>query len=369
MSGFKEFVKKEFIVIIAGTAALVSCALVPVTDYSKFIDTNVLGILFSLMLIIAGLRGNNLLSKLSGWIVRKTHVEGTRKAFTVMALLTFFVSMFVTNDAALIALVPITVGFFADYPVHMIYAIVAQTVAANLGSMATPFGNPQNLLIYTTYDITPFEFFKAAAPTAFLGFGAVILLCLFIKDEPLVPDDERDTKLTNKPYLVLYGMLFVLVMLTVFGVLDVLVVFASACVVVIIIEPKRFLQIDYGLLVSFIFFFVFVGNIQRIGSVNDLITSLVNGKEFFASVLSSQVISNVPAALMLTGFTDNWKAVMLGTDIGGLGTPVASLASLISIRIYGETENAKPLKFLGVFTLVNFAVLAVMYIFAILTQL
>jgi Na+/H+ antiporter NhaD/arsenite permease-like protein len=139
----------------------------------------------------------------------------------------------------------------------------------------------------------------------------------------------------------------------VFGVFDVLVAFASVCVVVIIIEPKRFTEIDYGLLLTFVFFFVFVGNIQQIPKVSEFVSEFVTGREFVSSLLASQVISNVPAAVMLSGFTDNWRAVMLGTDIGGLGTPIASLASLISLRIYGSTENAKSLKFLGVFLIVN----------------
>lgn len=369
MSEIKEFLKKEFVVIIAGIAALVSCALVPAANYIDYVNTDVIGILFSLMLIIAGLKGNNVISRFSGFIVRKTRILGTRKAAFVIVLLTFFLSMFVTNDAALIALVPITIMFFEEYPGLMIYAVVIQTIAANMGSMATPFGNPQNLMIFTSYDVSAWTFFKAAAPTVCVSFAAVMLLCLFMPDKPVVPEDYSELELGKSSFLLLYGVLFVLVLLSVFGVLNVLVVFASVCAVVIIIEPRRFVEIDYGLLVTFVFFFIFVENLQRLNGASEFMASLVDGREFFASVATSQVISNVPAAMVLTGFTDNWKAVMLGTDVGGLGTPVASLASLISLRIYNDAENSSPLKYLGVFLLVNFAVLAGIYAFVYFTQL
>ncbi len=369
MEGFREFVKKELVVIIAGAAALISCAFVPVVNYIDYVDTDVIGTLFSLMAIIAGLKGNGVLSDFSRRIVKKAHINGTRRALVVISLMTFFLSMLVTNDAALIALVPLTVMFFSEYPSQMIYAVVVQTVAANMGSMATPFGNPQNLLIFSSYDITAEEFFAASLPTAAVSLAAVLILCAFAKNKPIAPADDSESGDGCNAYIALYVVLFVLVMICVFTEISITVAFASVCVVVMIIEPKRFLEVDYGLLITFVFFFIFVGNIQRIDAVNSFVTELVEGREFFASAAISQVISNVPAAVMLSGFTDNWKAVMLGTDIGGLGTPVASLASLISLRIYGETENAQTGKFLGVFTAVNFGLLVLIYAFAEITQI
>lgn len=369
MSAFSSFVKKEFVVIVSGIAMLVSCAFVPVSDYTKMIDTDVIGILFSLMLVIAGFKANNLIIMASGWLVRKTRVNDTRKALLIMSLLTFFFSMLVTNDAALIALVPITVIFFAEYESELIYAVAVQTIAANLGSMATPFGNPQNLFLYSKYNLSAWKFFSAVLPGAFAGLAIVLLLCVFIKDRPLDVDEDDGVQLLNKPYLVLYGILFILCLLAVFNVLNVITVFASACAVIVITEPKRFTEVDFGLLLTFIFFFIFVGNIKQIPQVSTFFSEFMNGREFAASVLTSQVISNVPAAMMLSGFTDNWKAVLLGTDVGGLGTPIASLASLISLRIYGSCENARHFKYLGVFLLINFAALAALYAFVYFIQM
>lgn len=363
MSEIKDFVKRNFIVLIALAAALFSCTLVPSANYIDYVDTDVIGILFSLMLISAGFKQNNVLSKGMGFLLDKARIYGTKKAMVVLSLLTFFLSMLVTNDAALIALVPVTVTFFLEYPKLMIYAVVVQTAAANIGSMATPFGNPQNLLIFTAYDLTPRQFFEAVVPTAAVGLALVMLLSLLMPDKPLVTQDTSNIHIVNYRYCALYAVLLVLTLLAVFGIIDVLVAFVSACVVVVIIEPNLFGEVDYGLLLTFIFFFIFVGNVKNITRVNVFVSELVRNREFFAAAASSQVISNVPAAVMLQTFTDNWKALLLGTDVGGLGTPIASMASLISFRIYSAQENIKPLRFLGVFLGINIILLAVLYCF------
>lgn len=363
MTDVKAFIKRNLMVLIALAAALISCALVPVTDYIQYVDTDVIGILFCLMLVTAGFKQNNMLAKAMYFLIEKARIYGTRKALVILSLITYFLSMFVTNDAALIALVPIMVTFFEEYPAYLIYAVVVQTIAANLGSMATPFGNPQNLLIFTEYGITPGEFFSAMLPAAAVGLVIVLILAAFVPNKPLTVDDYEEVHIRNKSYALLYGILFVLALLAVFDVLDVLVVFASVCVVAVIIEPKLFYEIDYGLLLTFVFFFIFVGNIKNIPAVNGFAEKFVSGREFFAAVVTSQFISNVPAAVMLNSFTDNWRALLLGVDVGGLGTPVASMASLISFRIYSAAENSRSMRFLGVFMLVNIAVLAVMYAF------
>ena len=366
MTEVKDFIKRNLMVFIALAAALVSCALVPVTDYLDYVDTDVIGILFCLMLITAGLKENKVLAKAMYFLIDKARIYGTRKALVILSLITFFLSMFVTNDASLIALVPIMITFFEEYPAYLIYAVVVQTIAANLGSMATPFGNPQNLLIFTNYSITPADFFGTMLPITAVGLALVLILALLVPNKPLVVDEYDEIRIANRSYAALYGILFVLALLAVFGTLDVLVVFVSVCVVVVIIEPKMFYEIDYGLLLTFVFFFIFVGNIKNISVVNSFAESLVSGKEFFAAVITSQFISNVPAAVMLSSFTDNWRQLMLGVDVGGLGTPIASMASLISLRIYSAVETSRPMRYLCVFMLINLVLLAIMYAFTAL---
>jgi len=359
----KEFFKKEFLVIIAALAAGISCLFVPMTNYIDYINTDTIGLLFCLMIAVAGFRECGLLT----WLSRKLLGKGepmSRKTGTVLIFISFFSSMLFTNDVALIAFVPITAALFEKLPGTMIYVITVQTAAANLGSMLTPFGNPQNLYLYDRYSMSPAEFFGTTLPVFAVSGALVLLLCLFIKNEPLGREQNVGTAIRDKRYLLFYIVLFVLCLLAVFGVLDVIVVFSSVCIVAAIIDMRLFSAVDYGLLAAFAFFFIFVGNMQNIEAVRSLVTQLVEGREMLASAAVSQIISNVPAAFMLSGFTENARALVLGTNIGGLGTIIASLASLISFRIYLETNKASPWKYLGVFTLVSFALLIIIFGFA-----
>ncbi|MBP1560472.1 MAG: citrate transporter [Oscillospiraceae bacterium] len=364
MKGIIEFCKREFLVIISGAAALVSCLFVPVTNYMDYVNADTIGLLFCLMIAVAGFRECNLLAAVSRKLLGNSETVYSRKTGTILVFITFFAAMLVTNDVALIAFVPLTVVLLGSCPGTMIYVVTVQTAAANLGSMLTPFGNPQNLFLYDKYDMTPSEFFSTTAPVFAVSALLVLILCAFIKNQPLEAVKRDEVTIRNKSYLALYIVLFILCLLAVFGVLDVIVVFASVCAVAVIIDLRLFAGVDYGLLLTFTFFFIFVGNIQNIEAVRTFVTDIIGGNEMLAAAAASQVISNVPAAFMLSGFTDNGRALVLGTNIGGLGTLVASLASVISFRIYLETDGAKPVKYLGVFTAVNIALLAVIYPFA-----
>lgn len=363
VNGFIDFCKREFSVVISFLAALISCLFVPVTNYVDYIDTDTIGLLFCLMIAVAGFRDCGLLSFLSGKLLGGESPK-SRRTGTVLVFISFFTSMLFTNDVALIAFVPLTAALFENLPKTMIYVISVQTAAANLGSMLTPFGNPQNLYLYDRYGMTAGEFFSATIPVTMLSAALIFVLCMLIKNEPLNTHSRRGAVVRNKRYLALYSALFLLCLLTVFGKINVIVTFASVCIVAVIIDMRIFAAVDYGLLATFAFFFIFVGNIRNIGAVSDFVTNLMDGREMLASAAVSQVISNVPAAVMLSGFTENSRALVLGTNIGGLGTIVASLASLISFRVYLETDEAKPLRYLGVFTLVNVLLLAVTFAFA-----
>ncbi len=362
MRAFIEFFKKEFVLVIAGAAALISCFFVPITNYIDYINTDTIGLLFCLMIAIAGFRESNLLAAVSCKLLGKGQAF-TRRTGTILIFISFFASMLFTNDVALIAFVPLTASLFRSRPGTMIYVITVQTAAANLGSMLTPFGNPQNLYLYGHYSMTPWEFFSAVLPVSLINILLILILCLFIKNEPLGIENRQAHITGKRSYLIMYVLLFLLCLLAVFGAVDVIVVFASVCVAALILDTKLFAGVDYGLLLTFAFFFIFVGNIQNIGAVREFITKLISGREMFAAAAVSQVISNVPAAVMLSGFTDNARALVLGVNIGGLGTIVASLASIISLRIYMETDNARPIKYLGIFTLVNVILLITVYAF------
>ncbi|MCH5348829.1 MAG: citrate transporter [Oscillospiraceae bacterium] len=365
MKAFAEFIKREFLLVIAGIAALVSCLFVPVTNYINYIDTNTIGLLFCLMIAVAGFRESNLLAALSRKLLGKGTAY-TRRTGITLVFISYFSAMLFTNDVALIAFVPLTAAIFADKPKTMSYVIVVQTAAANLGSMLTPFGNPQNIYLYSYYKMTPADFFSATVPVFIVGGILILLLCLFIKNEPLTIQGREKVQLGKKGYIIMYTLLFLLCLLAVFGVMDVIVVFASVCMVAIILDLRLFAGVDYSLLLTFAFFFIFVGNIQNLDAVKNFVTSIVSDREMLASVAVSQVISNVPAAIMLSGFTENARALVVGVNIGGLGTLIASLASVISFRIYMETDDAKPIRYLLTFTAVSVGLLAIIYPFAIL---
>lgn len=360
---FKELLKKETVAIISAAAALISCLFVPVTDYVKYIDTDLIGILFCLMAVVGGLSENNVFKKLSVSVIhtaKNTRILAASLVFTV-----FFISMLITNDVSLIAFVPFTIMLYGKIDRSPVYVIVLETIAANMGGAFTPFGNPQNLLLFSASGMKASEFFSITLPIALISFVMLGFSVLLIKKEDISPSSgDENVRLQRPSYIVLYSILFILCILSVFKVMNIIYVLASVCIVVAILQPGVFAKVDYGLLVTFACFFIFVGNLKNIPEVTKFIMSVLTGHEYECSLALSQIISNVPAAVMLSGFTDNYKALILGADIGGLGTLIASLASLITYKSYVSSEGAQTKKFIGVFTLMNVIFLAVLGITA-----
>lgn len=360
---FKELLKKETVAIISAAAAIISCLFVPVTDYVKYIDTDLIGILFCLMAVVGGLSENNVFKKLSVSVIRTA--KNTRILSASLVFTVFFISMLITNDVALIAFVPFTVMLYEKIDRCPIYVIVLETIAANMGGAFTPFGNPQNLLLFSASEMKASEFFSITLPITLISFVMLAIAVLFIKKEDIsISSGDENISLHSPSYIVLYAILFVLCILSVFKVINIIYVLASVCIVVAILQPNVFAKVDYGLLITFACFFIFVGNLKNIPEVTKFIISVLMGHEYECSLALSQVISNVPSAVMLSGFTDNYKALILGTDIGGLGTLIASLASLITYKSYVSTEGAQIKKFIGIFTLMNIIFLAVLGITA-----
>lgn len=363
MFSFKQLLKKEAVAVIAFAAALISCFFVPVRNFVTYIDTDLIGVMFGFMTVVAGFSENNVFKVLSVRIAMLA--KDTRRLALSLVFVVFFISMLITNDVALIAFVPFTLMLYEKIDRSPVYVIVLQTVAANLGSALTPFGNPQNLYLFSLAKMSSGEFFSITLPVAFISIFLLLIAVMFIKKEPVFTEkDDSEIHLKNTKYLILYAALFILCVLSVFGLVDTISVFASVCVVAAIIEPNIFLKVDYGLLVTFACFFIFVGNIKSIPEVTQFIGNIISGHEFESALICSQVISNVPSAVMLSAFTENYKALILGTDIGGLGTLIASLASLISYKYYSCSLNAEPKKFIGCFTVVNLIFLAVLFVFA-----
>ena len=369
MNKLLVFIKKEAVFCTAALAALISAVFVPPSaKYIGYINFNVLYMLFALMAVIAGLSRLNVFLRLAEVLLPLSKGKCRRLVFVLWALC-FFSAMLVTNDVALITFVPlaITMLTMAKCEEYMIYTIVLQTVAANLGSMMTPMGNPQNLFLYDTFGVSPAEFALITLPYGILSFILLSLATLVLIKDKAASIEIISTDLGSKKLIYCYAVLGILCLLTVFKYIDHRITAGAALVFLAAADRRTLKNIDWFLLLTFVMFFVFVGNLGEITAVKDFISRMIKGRECVSAVILSQVISNVPCAAMLSGFTDNYRALITGTNIGGLGTLVASLASLISYRLYGSVyRDARPKEYLTAFTVINLIFLAVLLAFALL---
>ena len=357
MKKVTAFLRREPILAVAALAAIVSCFFVPPDRaYLHYIDWRTLALLYALMLVVAGLRAAGAFEALAHAVCARA--KSTRAMGVLLVALSFFSSMLITNDVALLTFVPFAVVLLGmtGRGQDLIRVVVLQTVAANLGSMLTPVGNPQNLYLYSYYDFSAGEFFRVTLPVWALSLLLLLLLCLLLPREKLRPA-LGEKPATDKKKLWLYLALFAVCLLAVFRVIGWPVMLAVVALALLIFDRKRLLGADFFLLLTFVAFFVFAGNLARLQAVDRLLRALLQGREYLTALLASQVISNVPAALLLSGFTENGRALLLGVDVGGLGTPIASLASLIGMKLYSRSEGARLGRFLLEFTLVNVALL------------
>lgn len=355
------FVKKETVFSIAALLAIISSFLVhPSKEYIGYIDYRVLAILFCLMFIVAGLKEQ--------WIFRRlaeklTKLVGSSKGLElILVLLCFFSSMIITNDVALITFVPFALALMkgAGLSHRIIRVVTLETIAANLGSMLTPIGNPQNLYLYNLSNMSFMDFIVLLLPLTLISLLLLIVAVLVGKKESLTISFEEASHPINKVKLSILTVLFLICMGTIARFVPWQISFIIVLAVSIILFRNLLKEIDYFLLGTFIAFFVFIGNMQNIESISRLINNLVNNRELFVSVALSQVISNVPASMLLSGFTKNYTPLLYGVNIGGLGTLIASLASLISYKFYAVTENSKKGKYLLTFTFWNLLFLVIL---------
>ena len=351
-------IKKEAVLFIASVFALISMIFIPPdVQYFSYIDYSVLGILFCLMTVVAGLKNLGVFNLLSQKLLIRTR---SVKFLSVLLVNCVFVcSMLMTNDVALITFVPMAIKIFSPAGrKKLIFIIVMETLAANLGSMMTPIGNPQNLYIYSFYRLNILNFLGYVMPVGVISY--IIIMGIILISQNGIMDITLEQKVelgnTKKP-LLYYTVLFLLCIVTILHFFDYRICILIVSTAIFIVDKKLFKKVDYSLLLTFVCFFVFVGNLERIDLVRNALSLFIKGRVFVVSILSSQVISNVPAAMMISRFTSDVRQLLLGVNIGGLGTPVASLASLISFKIYSKSENSAPGKFLGMFTILNIPIL------------
>mgnify|MGYP000332870269 CR=1 FL=1 len=362
MKSVLKVVKKEAVLSVSLLLALVSMAFVPPDGkYISYIDFHTLIILLSLMLVMAGLRSLGIFSTVGGWLL--TRARSARSLSIVLVLLCFCFSMLITNDVALIVFVPFAVDLLtmAGMEKYMIRIIVLQTIASNLGSMLTPIGNPQNLYLFSLSGMSPGRFISLMLPYSLLSLALLLIACaLLIGKKPAAVQlrPPRALSAAEKRRALVYFLLFLFALTSVARLVSVYIVGAVILAAVFLMDRRMLAKPDYSLLLTFVFLFVFIGNIKRVPEINLWLQGLIRGNELITSVLASQVISNVPAAILLSGFTDNIAALVVGTNLGGLGTLIASMASLISFKCYGSAPGRRNAAYLGVFTLLNLIFLA-----------
>ena len=353
MKGLVTLLKNETVLVLSFLLAAASVFLVPPDKaYLGYIDFRTLALLFCLMAVMAGLNRLGLFRRLAGMLLRR--VETVRGLSLMLSLLCFFSSMVVTNDVALITFVPFSVVAlrFAGKTEKLIPLIALETVAANLGSMLTPVGNPQNLYLFSAYEMTAGSFLETVLPYGLLSFGMTAAAAWLFGSEALESRHEEREEPLDRRRCVMYGILFLLALCTVFRLVPYGVTLAVTVVSVAILDRRSLNHVDYSLLLTFLFLFLFIGNLGRMSQVCAFLERAVAEREVLAGVLASQVFSNVPAAILLSGFTENGRDLLIGVNLGGLGTLIASMASLISFK-YVARGNVSSGRYLLVFTAVN----------------
>ncbi len=369
MKLLKLIFKNETVFCISFLLAVLSAfAVKPDMMYLAYPDYRTIALLFCLMIIVAGFQSLGIFRMLGHFLI--TRAGSIRGLSAVMILLCFFCSMVITNDVTLITFVPFTILVLrmSGRVERILKLVVLETIAANLGSMATPIGNPQNLYLYSVSDLTAGEFMQAVLPYA--GVSIILLLAVVFagRDEPLLdvsvkenPEKSAQTKAGRVfgravPLLIL----LLLCLLVVFRILPYQPVLICVILVILVINRKLYWSVDYFLLLTFLCFFIFIGNMKRIPEISEFLISVVQGRELLTGILTSQIISNVPAAILLSGFSSDFSALLTGVNLGGLGTLIASLASLISFKFFAKEYPDKKGTFLKVFTIWNLLFLFVL---------
>ena len=359
------FVKKNVVMLVAMVAAVITMFLVPPdAAYLGYFDVKTLTCLFCVLAVVCAMKNIHLFYILAKKIVRL--FKNARLSILALVYITFIGSMLIANDMALLTFLPLGLLVLSSTgkSKYMAFTFIMQNIAANLGGMLTPFGNPQNLYLYTKFNIPTLEFMSIMAPPFVIAILLItICCCIFVKPEPLVMKDEP--AMLPVARTVIYLLLFALSIAIVFRGIPYMVGLIVIPIVLIFMDRKALKMVDYPLLMTFVFFFVFSGNMARIDVVKTVFSYLLHKSTFLFSVLSCQVISNVPSAILLSQFTENYRELLLGVNIGGVGTLIASLASLITFREYTKQNKGKTGYYVMLFSAFNFAFLIIMALFTV----
>ena len=356
------FLKQNVVMCVAFIAAAITCIFVPIdSEYLGYFDFKTLTCLFCVLAVVCALKNISFFYLLARKVVKC--FKNARMCILALVYITFIGSMLIANDMALLTFLPL--GYFVLTTGHkekyMAFTFIMQNIAANLGGMLTPFGNPQNLYLYSKFEIPNLEFMAIMAPPFIISILLITVCCLFIKPEPLEVKDKQisfDMKKTS-----LYLVLFALSIAIVFRGIPYWIGLLIIPTVLFFVDRDALKKVDHPLLLTFVFFFIFSGNMARIGEVREFFSYLLDKNTLLFSVASCQCISNVPSAILLSQFTTDYPSLLVGVNIGGAGTLIASLASLITFREYTKHNPNKTLSYVGMFSAFNFGFLFVLIAF------
>ncbi len=363
ISNARGFAKKNAVMLIAFAAALITSLFVPVDkEYIGYFDFKTLSCLFCVLAVVCALKDINFFFVIARKIVH--FFKTARMSILALVYITFIGSMLIANDMALLTFLPL--GFLVlsstGKQKYMAFTFIMQNIAANLGGMLTPFGNPQNLYLYTKFNIPNGEFMGIMAPPFILSVVLITLCCIiFVKNEPLMISDEKIE--LNGKRTALYLALFALAIAIVFRGIPYWIGLIIIPAVLFFADRHALESVDYPLLFTFVFFFIFAGNMARIDAVRDFFSALLSKNTLLFSALSCQCISNVPSAILLSQFTGNYAELLIGVNVGGVGTLIASLASLITFREYVKHDPKSTRRYIAEFSAFNFGFLIILIAF------
>ncbi len=360
----RGFVKKEYLLVISAVLAVLSLFLVPFEtvltyDYMRILRT-ICTLLFFL-LIVAGLKECKALKKLAQLSVKR--IGTSFMLCAVLIFLPFFCAMLFSNDVSLLTFVPLAIAIlkFADMRNAMAPVMILQTLAANVGSYLTPFGNPHNLYIFNMmddYGFTLWEYESALIPIVIAGAAVILALMMVLPKRKLEVREIKPVEMEHTGCLYVILALFILSVITVFGLIPFYITLAVVVIAFVIMMPQIFPKVDYSILLIFFFLFMFANGLTNMENVHAVLSDLMSNDPMLTTVIVSQFTSNVPSTILLQPFTDNWAAVLVGADIGGFGTPIASMASIITLKFYMEEEDQSVRRYLGIFLMFNIIMLA-----------
>ncbi len=360
MNKIITFMKNNAVMLISGVCALITSIIIPPDkEYINYFDFKTLTCLFCVLAVVCALRNIRFFYTMAKAIIRR--FKNARICVLALVYITFIGSMLIANDMALLTFLPL--GYFVLHTTgkekYMAFTFIMQNIAANLGGMLTPFGNPQNLFLYSKFNIPDLEFIQIMLIPFLISILLITVCCLiFVKSEPLVIQEKAAS--LPWPRVIIYLILFAFSILIVFRWIPYYIGLIIIPIAILILDRQALLQVDYGLLLTFVFFFIFSGNMARMEPVREFFSYLLEKNTLVVSALSCQFISNVPSAVLLSQFTDNYRHLLLGVNIGGVGTLISSLASLITFREYSKQDPGHTIRYIIKFSAFNFAFLIIL---------